>query len=365
MKRFFLLSILMVMFTISANAQLEVNPDGNVRIGDFSSYGGFKINLLSGSSVASPNVGNVGIIGRSIVTGNNPVASCGVYGLASNSYCGMCYGVAGTILNNSNGAAVIGGVNNDIVGYPLYGKYAGYFLGNFDVVGSVTAPSIIQPSDLQLSDNITSISSRGGSALNKLLDMNVVEYTRKPLIPSLKLPDSVSVEKVLQNANVDIDKKHFGLIAQELQTIYPELVVKGQDGYLGVNYIELVPILIRSIQELSQKVENLEKASDGQSFRAPAVSDIGSVATSKNILYQNNPNPFKEATTIRFSLEDGIKSAYICIFDMTGKMLKKISIPDGDTSVKISGGELGEGMFFYSLIVNGREIDTKRMIITK
>ena len=324
MKRFFLLSILMVMFTISANAQLEVNPDGNVRIGDFSSYGGFKINLLSGSSVASPNVGNVGIIGRSIVTGNNPVASCGVSGLASNSYCGMCYGVAGTILNNSNGAAVIGGVNNDIVGYPLYGKYAGYFLGNFDVVGSVTAPSIIQPSDLQLSDNITSISSRGGSALNKLLDMNVVEYTRKP-----------------------------------------ELVVKGQDGYLGVNYIELVPILIRSIQELSQKVENLEKASDGQSFRAPAVSDIESVATSKNILYQNNPNPFKEATTIRFSLEDGIKSAYICIFDMTGKLLKKISIPDGDTSVKISGGELGEGMFFYSLIVNGREIDTKRMIITK
>ena len=343
MKRFFLLSILMVMFTISANAQLEVNPDGNVRIGDFSSYGGFKINLLSGSSVASPNVGNVGIIGRSIVTGNNPVASCGVSGLASNSYCGMCYGVAGTILNNSNGAAVIGGVNNDIVGYPLYGKYAGYFLGNFDVVGSVTAPSIIQPSDLQLSDNITSISSRGGSALNKLLDMNVVEYTRKPLIPSLKLPDTVSVEKVLQDANVDIDKKHFGLIAQELQTIYPELVVKGQDGYLGVNYIELVPIL----------------------FRAPAVSDIESVATSKNILYQNNPNPFKEATTIRFSLEDGIKSAYICIFDMTGKLLKKISIPDGDTSVKISGGELGEGMFFYSLIVNGREIDTKRMIITK
>ena len=140
----------------------------------------------------------------------------------------------------------------------LYGKYAGYFLGNFDVVGSVTAPSIIQPSDLQLSDNITSISSRGGSALNKLLDMNVVEYTRKPLIPSLKLPDTVSVEKVLQDANVDIDKKHFGLIAQELQTIYPELVVKGQDGYLGVNYIELVPILVRGIQELKSEVNELK-----------------------------------------------------------------------------------------------------------
>lgn len=35
MKRFYLFSILTVMFTISINAQLEVNPDGNVRIGDF------------------------------------------------------------------------------------------------------------------------------------------------------------------------------------------------------------------------------------------------------------------------------------------------------------------------------------------
>ena len=352
------------MFTISVNAQLEVNSLGDVRIGYYDSHGSYKINLLAGSPAYNSSVANIGMMGKSVVTGYGTAASCGVYGMASHSYTGMCYGVAGSLLSNSNGAGVMGGTS-DFMGYNLYGKYAGYFLGNFDVVGSVTAPSIIQPSDLQLSDNITSISSRGGSALNKLLDMNVVEYTRKPLIPSLKLPDTVSVEKVLQDANVDIDKKHFGLIAQELQTIYPELVVKGQDGYLGVNYIELVPILIRSIQELSQKVENLEKASDGQSFRAPAVSDIESVATSKNILYQNNPNPFKEATTIRFSLEDGIKSAYICIFDMTGKMLKKISIPDGDTSVKISGGELGEGMFFYSLIVNGREIDTKRMIITK
>ena len=363
MKRISLLLFLSLV-AIIANAQLEVNPDGNVRIGGFSSHGNHKINLLSGSSVSSPNVGNIGILGKSIVTGYSTVASCGVYGLASHGYTGMCYGVAGSLLNNSNGAAVMG-CTSDFMGYNLYGKYAGYFLGNFDVVGSVTAPSIIQPSDLQLSDNITSISLRGESALNKLLDMNVVEYTRKPVIPSLKLPDTVSVEKVLQEADIDIEKKYFGLIGQELQTIYPELVVKGQDGYLGVNYIGLVPILIRSIQELNQKVENLEKASNGQSFRSPTVSDIESITSSKNILYQNNPNPFKETTTIRFSLEDGTKSAYICIFDMTGKILKKISIPDGDTNIKISSGELGEGMFFYSLIVNGREIDTKRMIITK
>lgn len=365
MKRFYLISALMVMFAINANAQLEVNSDGCVRIGGFNSHGSYKIDLLAGSSVYSPNVSNIGILGKSIVTGSTPVPSCGVLGLASHSYTGMCYGVAGSLLNSSNGAAIMGGAN-DIIGYNLYGKYAGYFLGNFNVVGSVTAPTIIQPSDLQLSENITSISTRKESVLNKLLDMNVIEYTHKPLIPSLKLPDTVSVEKVLQEADIDIDKKHFGLIAQELQTIYPDLVVKGQDGYLGINYIELVPILIRCIQELNQKVEALEKASDKQVFRAPAVSDVESVAYSKNILYQNNPNPFRETTTIRFSVEEeDANSAFICIFDMTGKMLKKVMITHDDSSISINSGELGEGMFFYSLIVNGREIDTKRMIITK
>jgi hypothetical protein len=40
------------------------------------------------------------------------------------------------------------------------------------------------------------------------------------------------------------------------------LVSEGQDGYLSVNYIELVPVLIRCIQELKQEVDEL-KASAG------------------------------------------------------------------------------------------------------
>lgn len=81
--------------------------------------------------------------------------------------------------------------------------------------------------------------------------------------------------------------------------------------------------------------------------------------------YQNNPNPFKEQTTIRFKLADGVRAASICIFDMMGKMLKKLPVSSGESCVCINGWEFGESMFFYKLIVNGKEVDTKRMIITK
>ena len=47
------------------------------------------------------------------------------------------------------------------------------------------------------------------------------------------------------------------------------------------------------------------------------------------------------------------------------KTIKKFPISSGMESVYVGGYELGEGMFLYSLIVNGQEIDTKKMVISK
>lgn len=50
---------------------------------------------------------------------------------------------------------------------------------------------------------------------------------------------------------------------------------------------------------------------------------------------------------------------------MTGKTIKKMPVSSGMESVSIGGYELGEGMLLYSLVVNGQEVDTKRMIISQ
>jgi hypothetical protein len=85
----------------------------------------------------------------------------------------------------------------------------------------------------------------------------------------------------------------------------------------------------------------------------------------KSMLFQNIPNPFREKTIIRFQLADDVREASICIFDMSGKLLKKLPVSPGMESVSVNGYELGEGMFLYSLVANGVEIDTKRMILSK
>ena len=50
-----------------------------------------------------------------------------------------------------------------------------------------------------------------------------------------------------------------GVIAQEVQKVLPEVVVERKSGYLGVDYKRLIPLLVESIKELKQEVENLKK----------------------------------------------------------------------------------------------------------
>ncbi len=57
---------------------------------------------------------------------------------------------------------------------------------------------------------------------------------------------------------------------------------------------------------------------------------------------------------------------YIYIYDMQGTQVKKLQINNREnTSIGIQGSELKAGMYMYSLIIDGKEIDTKRMILTE
>ena len=247
--------------------------------------------------------------------------------------------------------------------YGVTGKYAGYFLGNTYVTGTLTANTVVQSSDYRLKENIVPLSEQRGNVLDKVLNMNVVEYNYRKMIPSIEISDTVSMDEALKNAGIDTDKRHIGLIAQELKELFPQLVVEGQDGYLAINYVELVPVLIQAIQELQEEVDELKGTSTPR--KSPQATSISNTVASGNVLYQNTPNPFKEQTTIRFRLADNAQNAAICIYDLQGKQLKKWAVTSGEDSVSFNGYELGEGLYFYSLIVNGQEIDTKKMIISK
>ncbi|HET8859379.1 tail fiber domain-containing protein [Marivirga sp.] len=54
-------------------------------------------------------------------------------------------------------------------------------------------------------------------------------------------------------------KNQIGVIAQEVEAIYPEFVHTDENGMKAVNYAQMTAVLIEAIKELHHKVENLEK----------------------------------------------------------------------------------------------------------
>ena len=391
MKKLFILSVLLVAPLI-ASAQLKVNSDGTACVGRTTSFGSSTLSvgnntpvLGSGNmginsqirTVSVSNVRNIGIYGLARSTTTHQAQTIGIMGYGYNGYSGKLYGVIGAIQSGMLGAGVYGttGAYGSIYGSTLSGTYAGYFEGMTYVDGSIYADELITPSDINLKENIVSIREEENS-LDNLMQMNVIKYNYKPKAYTPKTEDELSLyedeasaakaeELAKQEIQRMAEQKHYGLSAQELQKIYPDLVRESQDGTLGVNYVELVPILIRSIQELKQELDAVKGSGARMTRSAYADGDDPNPAASGNVLYQNTPNPFKEQSTIRFRLADDARDAAICIFDLSGKMLRRLPVTSGMTSVSVNGWELGEGLFLYSLVVGGHEIDTKRMIITK
>jgi hypothetical protein len=53
--------------------------------------------------------------------------------------------------------------------------------------------------------------------------------------------------------------KQIGVIAQEVQAVYPELVQQGDNGYLAVNYSKLTAVLLQSIKEMNEKKKKMNE----------------------------------------------------------------------------------------------------------
>ena len=84
------------------------------------------------------------------------------------------------------------------------------------------------------------------------------------------------------------------------------------------------------------------------------------------ILYQNLPNPFDKNTEISYYLPRRTLSANLFLYDMQGTQIKNLEIKQTGQGIEIiHGSELRPGMYLYTLIVDGREVDTKRMILTQ
>jgi cell division protein FtsB len=107
-------------------------------------------------------------------------------------------------------------------------------LSNISVSGTITCNEVLAQSDRNLKQNIKDLNPEG--CLETIDDIRPRCYRFK----------------------TDPTKLRYGVVAQELKTVIPHLVNRNDTGQLSVNYIELIPVLIASIQQLKHEVRDLK-----------------------------------------------------------------------------------------------------------
>ena len=172
-----------------------------------------------------------------------------------------------------------------------------------------------------------------------------------------------------------------GFIAQEVEALVKKSgsVFSGvqppqndKDHY-SIRYTDFVVPLVKAVQELTTQVQQLQQLEQEQQNEIAALKT--QLATRSRIvselqrngagLFQNSPNPFSVDTNITMSIPETARGAVLTIYSMQGRQVKSMPINGhGNTSVKIQGNELTPGIYIYSLMVNGKVLDSKRMIVT-
>jgi hypothetical protein len=106
------------------------------------------------------------------------------------------------------------------------------YTGSAEISGSLTVVgTITETSARKYKENISTLDTQ----LNNILQLNPVEYNW-----------------------VNGGKHDIGLIAEEVNEIYPDLVQKENEEITGIQYSRLTSVLIKAVQELAARVEELE-----------------------------------------------------------------------------------------------------------
>jgi hypothetical protein len=263
--------------------------------------------------------------------------------------------------------------------------YAGYFTGDVHATGTVTWTS-----DATLKTNVEEINSN--NALSLITRLQPKTYTfRTNDYPYLSLPQG----------------NQYGLLAQDVQQVIPALVSdikqparRNAEGtevspaldYKGLNYTGLIPLLVGAVKEQQLKIDSQQTQIDslkevisnrltdienrlngccgtGESNKTdggtPNHLTVELSSTQVVILEQNVPNPFAEQTSISYFIPENIRSAQMVFTDVLGNPVKTVDVKSGYGTVTVFAQNLTSGQYSYSLIIDGKVAETKRMIKTK
>ncbi|MFN8715218.1 MAG: T9SS type A sorting domain-containing protein [Bacteroidota bacterium] len=84
-----------------------------------------------------------------------------------------------------------------------------------------------------------------------------------------------------------------------------------------------------------------------------------------NVLLGNTPNPYSDITVINCKVAETATNAEIVVVNSLGERVRVLPATTGENRIQFNSDELSSGIYFYSLIVDGKAIATRKMMIIR
>jgi hypothetical protein len=231
-------------------------------------------------------------------------------------------------------------------------------VATFEVVGTVAQNGGAWTSDSVLKTNINPLS--GTWATSKLKQMRPVSY------------EWVTKEDTMMYGT------KFGFTAQQIEPFLPELIKTDSAGIKHLEYNSIFALLVKGFQDQQGKIDSLQDkvgalttllnscCSNNTKAMNPSSQDVELSDKDVIVLNQNVPNPFAEQTTISYNIPENTSFAQLLFYDVNGRQIKTVDIKTkGKGQLNVYANDLTNGVYSYTLIVDGKIIDTKRMLKTQ
>ena len=375
---------MLVFGAMNASAQLTVYHNGNVNIG--SEQPTSNVSLSVGNVAYSdttyhvslglhnPASGCYNIGGEGVAyspTTRNTGRAFGLRGVAGNCTSGYNFGVLGALQGSQAGAAIFGTTSGKTLGLSVDGRYAGYFDGNVKVTGSLQG-DVVNSADVNAKN--TQTLRPINSALDGIASANPFMYIVRTQVPGIGtgivLDSATQTGTVapISDPSTSFGKSYYALDVNAVKQRFPALIIEDAQGNEYVNYTQLVPILVQAITELKTELDDLKEAVAASGTRK--VNAATNIATNTldegwGSISQNTPNPFTGQSTVRVSVPDDASDAYVDILTLNGASVKRIPVSNGLSEVSLSSFEFAPGTYLYTLVVNGKVSETRRMIVNR
>ena len=299
---------------------------------------------------------------------------------------------------SDNFAGVFGSTSSAFPYFQYPGVYAGYFDGTVRATGPMYAQAFYTPSadpnegnragttslcligeEESITDKFRNISmfelqhneQQGQERLQNpseesLGGRSIQDLSRK----ELHQLDSIN-SSIVPVKKDPLSSVNYGLDAAQLKVAFPKLVQQDEDGNYSINYVEMIPLLVKGLNEMSAKIEILEHKLAEKTHSRNVKSETTSIADVPNEIDmvrmdQNKPNPFSESTVIGLNIPEKTQKANIFIYDLSGKQIQNVMVTErGETNITVYAKDLNAGMYIYSLVADGKVVMTRRLMVDK